>query len=515
MTLPVTSIMEQAMPLDSAHVTDMSDNDTALAAPASVGVLETDQAWGVRYSAEHQRLSHAASTARDEQRTCRRQARKCRQQLFRADDAAMADRLVWADFARARGALRQGAIKHRLTHGFRWDGGPVGGNHHYRREPFHFHGLVSHEHPILQLFAAKLRRTRHLLVGDDKAQVFTSDSKLIALDAPYCEDNKVCCGVLRIEVDRILPWSAITEACRGAGVPQPNIAVGWADAQGNVHNPHLIWLLHASAPLQGRHNRRFRSLHRGVLRGLCKALLGIGADPGGLLNAHRHKNPLSPLWERRILAEQPYDLGALKTDVDVTVRMAELHAAAATLRGDTQPAPDHPDPDVVVGSNRLFGRLAPWARSEVVRVRVQGGCKQEFVALVAAEAYRLAAALARGDTRRTEQTTLATAKSVANWTWDVYKAPAASRTPLDAATLAERHAEGGRKTAAGRKARSEEVIVAAARHIAEQGRTLSQAAVLEVVRDRGVISERTIRRHWPAVQAILAADGTGQTLSHL
>jgi hypothetical protein len=54
----------------------------------------------------------------------------------------------------------------------------------------------------------------------------------------------------------------------------------------------------------------------------------------------------------------------------------------------------------------------------------------------------------------------ATAAKVAAWTWNVFRVPEPLKARLKGAELAMRLAEGGRKTAAHRKSRSEQVIVA-------------------------------------------------------
>ena len=261
--------------------------------------------------------------------------------------------------AASRAASLRWMIDRRMGVGFEWAGGPVAGDERYYRPGFCERGLRSEQHPVLRCFVSKVRRAPQLLVGDDKASVYVTDSKLLALDAVYVEDNKVCCGVLRIELDSVVTPDAIEAECRAKSVPLPNIIVGWRDADGFRH-PHLIWLLHDSLPLVGRPNRRFLILYQRVLCGLTKGLLSIGADPGGLFNSHRHKNPLSPLWDVTIMAEQPYDLGIIAQHVDTGVRKTALEAMAASIRSGAPltTTADHPEPAVAAGSNRIFREVA-------------------------------------------------------------------------------------------------------------------------------------------------------------
>ncbi len=362
---------------------------------------------------------------------------------------------------------------------------------------------MSNRHPILKCFASKLHRAKHLRIGDDKSGYYGSDSKLLACDAVYVYANSKVCGVLRVEIDGGFPVTAVEETCRQQGVPAPNLVVGWIDAAGDIHNPHLIWLLHASLPMEGTLCRRFRGLYRGVLRGLTKALLSIGADPGGLTNCHKHKNPLCPLWNTTILAEAPYDLAQIAQSVDCTVKMADLVKMAETMHGTRELSQDHPDEAVAVGSNALFRSLASWARKEVVAVKAAGGTEQEFGGLVAAEACGLASRMTGGF--KGERAALAVAKRVSRWTWNDYRIPQARlRSTADDAALAARRADGARIVSASRKEKSAQVILNAALQIRREGLTLTQVAVLARVKAHGVTNEKTVRRHWPAVLETLA-----------
>lgn len=78
----------------------------------------------------------------------------------------------------------------RWSMGFRWDGGLVGGDPGYRREPMTFRGLVSDNHALLKLFVAKVPRAHRLMSDDTKAQADGTDSKVLALASTYVEANK-------------------------------------------------------------------------------------------------------------------------------------------------------------------------------------------------------------------------------------------------------------------------------------------------------------------------------------
>ena len=109
-----------------------------------------------------------------------------------------------------------------------------------QRPHFVFSGLVSDEAAILKLFVTKTPRARGLMTGHSKDLVDGTDSKLLpALDSAYVTTNGKMRGVLRVEIDHLLPsWEEeVADACGRAGLPLPNIAVGYVDARGRVHNP--------------------------------------------------------------------------------------------------------------------------------------------------------------------------------------------------------------------------------------------------------------------------------------
>ncbi|MFL5283051.1 MAG: replication initiation protein [Rhodopila sp.] len=293
-------------------------------------------------------------------------------------------------------ATRKAAHRERLRHGFFWPGGAVGGNERYQREPFWYPGLVSDRHPMLLFFASKVPKGKTLVCGDGKAVVSRAPhrSKLLGCDMAYVVGNQSVRGFLRVEMDRRLSVADVKEACRAAGIPLPNIAVGHADASGALLNPHLLWLLEHSVTFTDRGRRRFTSLFKAVLRGLTAALMPYGADPGGYSNAMRVKSPLSPPWQSDVLAEVPYSLATLKGCVDLS---AKLPGAAGT-----DPVPqDHPDAAIAAGSNMLFNRLRAWAYEQVVMVRdAQGRDQESFEEMVAAKAEELAPWLRLGGSIR-------------------------------------------------------------------------------------------------------------------
>jgi hypothetical protein len=449
----------------------------------------------------------AVSQKNSARRRSRGKAQKARQAQSGAPSPT-SGQLAYRDFAISGKQSRQAAITKRLTIGHCWHGGGVGGNPRYARAPSIHPGLVSEEAPILQLFVTKLPRARRLRAGHTKQRLDETDSKLLALDCAYVVSkapmrrvgsNGDMRGVLRVEIDAPLSsWATIPAACQAANLPLPNIAVGYVDAHGRVLNPHLLWVLEHSVAFIGKSTPPQR-LFNGVLRGLTAALIPFGADPGGLSNAQRMKNPVSPLWDRQVFADTPYSLTDLGSQIDLNVNPVTLQA-----RGSAgQPfIPDHPDPRIAAESNRLFRALALWARQEVDRFRGAGGPYEPFQDAVEDEAQRLCCLLG-SDNRKKEQTAGTTAQSVARWTWlNYHRRPSELRPKLAADELQMRQAAGGRTTAAGKRTATEAAIQTVVLRLATASAARPSQPALAAATG---LSERTIRRHWPFITALVAA----------
>jgi hypothetical protein len=222
-------------------------------------------------------------------------------------------RLVWradceplfAERRQERLAVQRALVRQRMDEGFRWNGGPVGGNPDYVRAPFVYLGLVSERHPIYQLFVASTPRAARLRTGDTKAAVDRVGQKLLALDSPYVDASKSLRRVLRVEVDRDFAGGVaeLAVAIAACGVSLPNFVIGHVDRAGRLLNPHLIWLIGDSVVFTHRGKPAHQALWKAVLRGLTARLLPVGADPGGIANPLRVKNRCrrsgtAPCWRR-------------------------------------------------------------------------------------------------------------------------------------------------------------------------------------------------------------------------
>jgi hypothetical protein len=201
-----------------------------------------------------------------------------------------------------------------------------------------------------------------------------------------------------------------------------------------------------------------------------------------------------------VVAEVPYTLRDLRSHVNIT---AILPTPAATV----PEADDHPDGAVAISSNAVFRSLASWARQRIHHARAMPGMNEaDWQALVEQQALSLARTQP-GDvaaSSRRRGAVLRLAQQVARWTWE--NGPAARQTPkLTPAEVTARQAHAGRHTAKARGERSRAAIVAAALRLAAESRSVTQVAVLAIVKiTAGLKSERTVARHWQAVQAALA-----------
>jgi hypothetical protein len=128
------------------------------------------------------------------------------------------------------------------------------------------------------------------------------------------------------------------------------------------------------------------------------------------------KNPVSPLWDREIFAQNPYTLTDLCRHADLYGKAAELQVQCPKGR---QSVPDHPAAEIAVQSNQPFRELAAWARQNVDRFRGAGIPLQTFQNAVEDEALRIYREL-DSTSHGIERPAHNTAQSVARWTWQNY-----------------------------------------------------------------------------------------------
>lgn len=249
----------------------------------------------------------------------------------------------------AAAASRRDAIHLRLTQGFRFWGGIVAGEY---REGFVEKGLRSARAHVLRRIVHATPRTSRMLVGRDKGAVYNTDAKILGLDEPYLHLNSDVRSVFRIDLDHTFPsWGDLWLAIEALSLPcMPSIVVGREDEDGAVRRPHVLFLLPYGSGVwfsdkDPRCRQDIMRLWRGVLAGITRAFLPLGADPGGLSNPNKIKNPLSPFWDIRIWNEATFPtLSEWAEWVDTSpFRRDMVKEAAADLSGMEKRA-----------SNRLF-----------------------------------------------------------------------------------------------------------------------------------------------------------------
>jgi Replicase family len=216
----------------------------------------------------------------------------------------------------------QRLVTDRAKNGFQWSGGSFGGSatRHgagspYVCEPFVFRGLISDQHPILQLFVSKTHtagystKKQRLKTGINKSEIQPMTRKVLGLDDPYVCWNAQMRGVIRVDIDRSFPGGVneLLHAIADCGVPAPNLVVGKIDL-GKLSNPHLYWVLLDSVCWTLKGHRRPKMLFQTIEAALSCKLLPIGADYGGLNNSVRGKNPLCPNWDSFVVADAPFRL---------------------------------------------------------------------------------------------------------------------------------------------------------------------------------------------------------------
>lgn len=269
--------------------------------------------------------------------------------------AEMNARMASRHFDPTRGIELRAAVRRRLEVGYEHTdiGQRVLGR---TRDDFVEAGLRSIEFGRTgRLFVAGCRKANGLRGGMDKAVVDNlGPSKLLALDAPYIEVNRSMLSAIRIDLDAVFPSidhaeSAIRQVVADGGLPvMPHLMCGdtiGMELEGGWHpeafvRPHLWVLLpYGSAVCFTPAGRaQPKRLLAAVYRGLCRALLHLGADPNASVLLGRGKNPLSPYLSTALLNDSAWPsltdwAGWLdtRTDTETLVRMAaEVQSKADT-----------------------------------------------------------------------------------------------------------------------------------------------------------------------------------------
>lgn len=252
-----------------------------------------------------------------------RQQRDARRRIERASKIDQSARIAKTDDqekAERQRKFREEArtvndmVHRRVTVGRTFDAGYVGGTTQYWRDRFAVDGHLPSEGSAIRKrlvasIAAKVRS------GPSKGRLCETPRRLkaLALDDEYVEGNRIMRSIIRVDIDAAFKSvGELQKSIESCGVRMPNFIVGWKRRHdGCIYNPHLIWLIQDAVNF-GPSGRPKCQRYFGIVgKMLTEALLPIGADPGGLANPLRFKNPLCPRWYTVCSCETAYTLDEL------------------------------------------------------------------------------------------------------------------------------------------------------------------------------------------------------------
>ena len=289
--------------------------------------------------------------------------------------------------------------------------------------------LPSEAHPILRLWVAKLPKAKNLKVGDDKEYVRRARSKLMGLREAYVAGDRNMLGFMRIDLDEVFGvaapggrpkliedgWEDLEARIEASPAPMPNIGVGATGLRDGIERPHVIFMLKDSVYCGPRSEVRFKSKYDGIVRRIVASMIPLGADPGGLSNGCKSKNPLSPAWSHRVMREEPWTLDELEKALPVPVSQRQLERKHAAYLASRAPqagvAPDHADPVVASASNQAHRHVCKGAQAAVRQFRATGTF-DEFLAHVLELAQEVCP---------DPESAVRKANYVAPWTWKNFR----------------------------------------------------------------------------------------------
>ncbi|MCC4296645.1 hypothetical protein [Aurantimonas coralicida] len=360
---------------------------------------------------------------------------------------------------------------------------------------------------MLQRIVALVPKAGSAQAGPTKGAVSSAYvSKTEALAEPYVALDPTRLGVMRIDIDRSFQSveHLAYEIRDTAYLPHlPNMVISKATDDASIVRPHLLYFLPVDQEVWSDRNdprcrRRPVLLYRAVLRGITAKLLPIGADPGGVTNPCKIKNPLcSGRWKYEILDDRIFlSLAEWADWVDLSDWTADAHAETASV------------------SNNAFEifRRAAWqyavelARSEV-HVNLFGADRSELRERILE--FLTVNHVQNSERKRSDQKT---ADSVANYIANAVD-PARNRRataavdPADTRTPRERKADGGRMAAASRRKKTFDVLVATIEGN-DGGARIRKSDLARMAK----VTRPTIDAHWAALSAHFDRIGQGDRL---
>jgi hypothetical protein len=281
---------------------------------------------------------------------------------------------------KSRGEWPPKTLAQRVSEGYRFEGGLVGGK--YRQPEFVCHRFASEEHWLLKRFIASMPKPttdpmrQPCAAGMTKSNRQVFKRKWDAAQRPYVMLRTDCADWFRVEVDASFGSArGIRCAFKKCGLPQeqwPQIIVWiWDEREGGILRPHLLWCLPEGSGVWG--NLQQRRMLATVAASITAKLQPMGADAGGLANIHDTKSPLSPhcdfiVMNDRHLLTLSHHLKLLNATVEpkeIARKMALIELQAALLSDDQ--------------SNRLFSwaRNGAWAIGKTLHANGTSGLSDE------------------------------------------------------------------------------------------------------------------------------------------
>ena len=182
---------------------------------------------------------------------------------------------------------------------FTFDGGIIAGKYY---EAFKEVGLRSKKSAVIKRFVQATRKRGSIEAGIRKDYIYSRRSKLMALYQPYVRMNTKVIQAFRIDIDKHFQNEFWLRHDLTKYLPvMPDLVVFRKGCGDEIVRPHLWFFLPIGQgvwndPDDPRCRQAPLKLLRGVVQAIVKALIPLGADPGGLTNMHHGKNPCSPFW---------------------------------------------------------------------------------------------------------------------------------------------------------------------------------------------------------------------------
>lgn len=429
--------------------------------------------------------------------------------ITQAATSAISEHLAldYDEIRKNKAKTRREAEKARLTYGFRWNGAELLGGK-YRITPFVYQGLRSKEHfwmahflsltPSLRSGNYRSGNSKDLVGGDE------CDSKLLGLDDGWIDINKELIGLLKQDIDATFSsWDHLRQEILDRNLPLPHIAVAHVDDAGRVHNPHLAWFLPKNQGIRTDVQAFLppQKLYKAVQRGICNEMLSMGADPGGLINFGRMKNPLSPLWKVCVMSEEdPLSLRQWTDIVDIECLFVGLERDYNTIRAVRDGADETMSNSAFNELRRAaFFKVLSWYRGDDPRF----SANRDTVAghLVKELGSQARHTLLYGNKPRAAMAILVRVAAFVAERFDTEKADKGAYKPnagILAETLPEDMSGKARMSAGGKYAREQSLdktvatMVSAAKALMKSGLDMSKSEIIK----RSGASRATVFRRW-------------------